>query len=72
MGTVAGTVVENEAVAVSETGVLPVFYVVTKVVLGGAAEIIWVKIDVLISLYAVSSCALVNLKQDSRCIFSLY
>ena len=57
-------------VVVTEIGEFPVFSVVTAVVLGEASEATWVKIDILISLYAVSSCILEILKQESRSISS--
>ena len=57
-------------VVVTEIGEFPVFSVVTAVVLGEVLEATWVKIDILISLYAVSSCILEILKQESRSISS--
>ena len=72
MGLVAGAVTAEaiEAAALVETGELPVFSAAASDL--GGPTVNWVKIGLAISLSAVYSCVLRNLKQDSRSMYSLF
>ena len=71
MGPGAEILAAIEAVGVAATGDFLVFSVAAAAVLGGEVTTTWVKIDVAISLSAVSSYVLVNLNQVSRSTSSL-